>query len=77
MSKGNPVVHCRIDRETLAAVEAQIRMTKEHETRNTIMEDAVASFVAIAIREKLAKMKRSREGRKRKAARVSVLAASE
>lgn len=71
MSKGNPIVQCRIDAETMNLVLAQLQMTAEHANSRTVLDNEVSSFVRIAVREKLAKMERGRRYKKKARAGVS------
>jgi hypothetical protein len=66
MSKGNPVLNCRISPETLEAVEAQLAISAVHRRSGPY---TVASFIESAVIEKLRKMKRS-AGRRGQSAHV-------
>lgn len=62
MSLGNPVVQVRVPREVLTAMDETIQRANGHR----VVEDWTrSSFVLAAIKEKVAKMKRSRVKRKK------------
>lgn len=76
-SAGRPKANARVDPIVIDAIELQLELTALHANYHTILDDEISTFVERAILEKLAKMRRSRDGRKkRKAGAVSTQPAS-
>lgn len=59
---GRPKVSTRVDPVIVAQIRAQLKLTKRHANNRTILDEEVATFVEVAIVEKLAKMRRCRGG---------------
>jgi len=65
VAKGSPIIPVRIPADLLGAIDRQI------ESRNAVAHGEPwtrSAFIVAALREKLAKMERSRSGRRRAAA---------
>lgn len=64
MSKGSPIIPTRIPTELLGEIDAAIERANRHRKGEALTR---SSFLIAAVREKLAKMERSRKRRPRQA----------